>query len=280
MLPVQVFLRDVLGNKLHYYYSETHEQTSRYKAGKNPPIFSVIRYFIKLFQHELSPHPEDEEKIRKTIQDFDPQKIDDHYVRSWLDRNIPKLFLQSRDVEYSWNTLDQFGLRQKLLLLGDINEAGDPAWWMNKSPLRSFPLGEGSGATAAELGIKTVAHDTKDFYLWTVITSSRKGRANMFESRENISGENAAYGNGVYHLKNSDQGARRNGFTIKSEMNPVAREGSDFKVFGDIVLILNRNAIRVIPDSLDVGRLSDYLKLIEHNKSRQTALLVAPWYAD
>ena len=99
-------------------------------------------------------------------------------------------------MEYSWNTLDQFGLRQKLLLLGDINKAGDPAWWMNKSPLRSFPLGGGDGPTAAELGIKTVAHDTKDFYLWTVITSSRKGRANMFESREDIPGENAAHGNG------------------------------------------------------------------------------------
>ena len=79
---------------------------------------------------------------------------------------------------------------------------------------------------------------------------------------------------GVYHLKNSDRGAWGNGFTIKSEMNPLAREGTDFKVFDDIVLVLNRNAIRIIPESLDVSRLSDYLKLVEHSNGRQTALLV------
>ena len=49
------FLKDVTDGKLTYYYSENHNQTQRYKDGQNPEIFSVIRYFTKLFQYELKP---------------------------------------------------------------------------------------------------------------------------------------------------------------------------------------------------------------------------------
>ena len=69
------FLKDILEGKLRYYYGESHHLTSRAKSGSNPPIFSVIRYFIKLFQHELTPHPEDREKIKAIIASFDPQNF-------------------------------------------------------------------------------------------------------------------------------------------------------------------------------------------------------------
>ena len=180
--------------------------------------------------------------------------------------------MQSKDVELSWNTLEEFGLREKLSQLGDIKNQGDPAWWMNKSPLRSFELGRGRGRTASELGIKTVAHDTRDFYLWSVITASRKGRANMFESRPGVTGEMALHGRGVYTVKNSRRGWGA-GFTIRFEMNPMAREGSDFEVNGDVVRILNRNALEVIPDSLEVASLMDYLQLLKESKGHKKVLL-------
>ena len=267
------FLQDVLANKLHYYYSSHHSETLRFKEGKNPPIISVVRYFIKLFQHELEMSNEDLKKLQKIIADFNPQEISDSYTGRWLQHNVPKLFLHSRNVEYSWDILEQTGLRAKLLQVGDINEAKSPAWWANKSPLRSFKLGQGEGKSAQELAIKTVAHDTSDFFLWTVITRSRKGEANVFESRPGAVGEMAAYGRGFYTMKNSKQGLYRNGFSISFHMHPKAREGVDFKLAGDMVLVLNRNAIRVIPESLDVGGPLDYFHLLKEGERGSLALL-------
>ena len=157
------FLQDVLANKLHYYYSAHHSETLRFQQGKNPPIISVVRYFIKLFQHELEMSEQDLKKLQKIIARFNPQEIG-NYTQGWLQGNVPKLFLHSRNVEYSWDMLEQTGLRAKLLQVGNINQAKSPAWWANKSPLRSFELGEGKGKTAQELAIKTVAHDTSDFF--------------------------------------------------------------------------------------------------------------------
>ena len=226
------FLQDVLANKLHYYYSAHHSETLRFQQGKNPPIISVVRYFIKLFQHELEMSNEDLKKLQKIIMGFNPQEIRGSYTERWLQGNVPKLFLHSRNVEYSWDMLEQTGLRAKLLKVGDINETKSPAWWANKSPLRSFELGKGKGKTAAQLEIKTVAHDTSDFFLWTVITRSRKGEANVFESRPDAVGEMAVHGRGFYTIKNSRRGAYGNGFSISFAMHPKAREGVDFKVEG------------------------------------------------
>ena len=267
------FLQDVLANKLHYYFSDHHSETLRFKEGKNPPIISVVRYFIKLFQHELEMNKQDLKKLQKIIAGFNPQEIRDSYTERWLQGNVPKLFLHSRNVEYSWDMLEQTGLRAKLLQVGDIKEFKSPAWWANKSPLRSFELGEGKGKSAQELGIKTVAHDTSDFFLWTVITRSRKGEANVFESRPDAAGENAAHGRGFYTIKNSKRGLYRNGFSISFHMHPKAREGVDFKVADDMVLVLNRNAIRVIPESLEVGGVLDYLHLAKEGNGENLALL-------
>ena len=46
-----VFLQDVLEGKLHYYHGPHHRKTSRYLQGKNPEIFSVIRYFVAVAKY-------------------------------------------------------------------------------------------------------------------------------------------------------------------------------------------------------------------------------------
>ncbi|MEK7357720.1 MAG: hypothetical protein AAB250_14810, partial [Bdellovibrionota bacterium] len=61
------FLRDVAEGKIHFYFSREHEKTSRYGEGKNPPIFSVIRYLTKAFQYELEMRPEEISTIRSMI---------------------------------------------------------------------------------------------------------------------------------------------------------------------------------------------------------------------
>ena len=64
------FLQDVLDGRLTYYDSKTHKETQRYKEGKNPEIFSVIRYFTKLFQYQLEPREKDLKRLKELINDF------------------------------------------------------------------------------------------------------------------------------------------------------------------------------------------------------------------
>ena len=262
--PKPRFLHNVLEGKLHYYHSSKHRTTSRFKRGLNPEIFSVIRYFTKMFQFELEPNPKDLKKIKAVIKEFSPHSLSDSYVKNWLHKNVPKLFLHSKNVEYAQSMLQKVGLRKKLLQVGNKDIEGSPAWWANKSPLKSFFVGRGKGKTAKELGIHTLAHDTSDFFTWSVITRSRKGEANVFVSRPDIVGETAVHGKGFYTLKNSEQGAWQTGYTIKFTLNPFAREGTDFKVIDNIVLILNKNAIRVIPESLQANNLVSYFHLFDN----------------
>ena len=147
----------------------------------------------------------------------------------------PNSFCTPATWEYAAKVLKETGLKDKLSQLD-----GEAKIWADKEPLRSFPIGRGKGKTASELGIKTVAHNTKDFFLWTVITRSRKGEPNILISRENTPDESAVYGNGFYTIKNRRQG-QGSGFSIRFEMNPKAREEKDFKIFSnDIVLILKQ----------------------------------------
>ena len=48
-----IFLKDLESGTLHYYFSQLHETTSRFKLGLNPPVVSAIRYLTKAFQYEL-----------------------------------------------------------------------------------------------------------------------------------------------------------------------------------------------------------------------------------
>ena len=245
------FLEDVAAGKLRYYWRSKHTQTSRFQEGMNPPIISVVRYFTKLFQFRLRPRQEDLKKIKKIVREFDPQEDFSNYAKRWLKANVPKLFLHSLDVEYAWNLLDQVGLREKLIPFSE---------WMDREPLRSFPVGQGKGRTARDLKIKTLAHDTSDFFAWTVITRSLKGEANFFISRPDVPGESAAHGPGVYTVANAEKGYG-SGFSIRMELDPQAREGGDFKVFDEVVLLLNKNAVRVIPESVEVAGLVEFFEM-------------------
>jgi len=96
-----------------------------------------------------------------------------------------------------------------------------------KEPLRSTPISQGSGQTAAQLGIKTVAQETKDFLAYENITRSQTGTPNVFISRKNVAGESAVFGEGFYSASGK-RGGRETGMTIRFKVDPLAKEGTDF----------------------------------------------------
>jgi hypothetical protein len=261
------FLKDVHDGMLHYYFSPLHNTTKFAKEGRNPPIISAIRFLTKAFQYELKIRPEDLAKIKKIIQEFDPrQTAKNDYVAKWIEKNGKKLIQNAVNIEYAKNTLDQLGLREKLQSIkGDIDHTDTLAWWMNKEPLRTYPIGQGTGKTAKELGLDIVAHETNNFLAYESITRAHTGDPNVLISRAQVEGEAAIFGNGFY-TKVGTEGARGTGLTIRFHLDPNAREGHDFAfVPGEhYVVIKNKAALKVIPESLNIGPV-EYFKLLADN---------------
>jgi HEAT repeat protein len=263
-----IFFEDIYQSKLHYYFSPAHAATNRAAKGLNPPILSVIRYLTKAFQYELEIQPDDLVNIKKVIDDFDPGRdVQLGYLKNWIEKNGKKLIQHAVNIEYAWNTLEELGLRRKLAQMGDQNVQDSMAWWMSKEPLRSKPLGQGTGKTARELEITIVAHETKDFLAYESITRAHTGDPNVLISRNNTPGESAAYGDGFYTAIGRE-GARETGFTIRFTVDPNAREGEDFVLNpiqnqnkGRHVIFMNKNALKVIPESLNITPL-EFFKML------------------
>jgi hypothetical protein len=249
------FLKDVTAGKLHYYFSESHEKTNRFKRGVNPPILSVVRYLTKAFQYELEISGEDRAKIKKVIDEFDAHHCCDPYLRNWLEKNVPKLVRHAVDIQYAWNVLEEVGLRQKLIQSSDPRRIGSMGWWVNREPLRDsadpgrLPTRGEPGRTAEELGITLVSHATRDFLAYESIRRSHKGVANVLISRTDSPGENAKLGNGFY-TQVGREGAFDTGFHIRFTVDPNARENVDFVVEGHWLLWLTRDKLRVVQESL------------------------------
>jgi hypothetical protein len=188
-------------------------------------------------------------------------------VAKWFNNNIPKIIENALDVEYALTTISNLGLKDKLLKIGNISEISSVAWWMNKVPLVSRPLGTPfnqrlPGKTAQDLQLDVVAHETRSYPVYEAITRSHQSLPNVLISRSGTNGEGAIYGDGFYTMKGTHSGHTNTGFTIRFRVNPLAREGSDFLEIplsdgGFIIVILNRNAIKVIPESLSMS-LEDY----------------------
>jgi hypothetical protein len=263
-----IFLKDIESSTLHYYYSPLHDTTSRFKEGKNPPIVSVIRYLTKAFQYELKIPPEDEKILRKIIGEFNPKTIQGTYLPGWIEKNGKKLIQNAVNIEYAWNELERLGLRQKLIAIQNNPTVRDSlALWMSKEPLRSSRLGQGKGKTAKELGIDIVAHETNNFLAYESITRAHTGDANVLISRDGHTAESAVLGDGFY-TKIGTRGAAGTGLTIRFKVNPNAREGDDFiyKSSHSYVIFKNKNALQVIPESLNIGPV-EYFEMLANDQS-------------
>ncbi len=269
------FVSDLLEGKIHFYFSDKHHTTKFFMEGRNPPILAVIRYFIKVLQLDLEMRPEDEPLLRRIIEEFDPTSIASHnYLPKWFADNGPKLIQNSIDVEKAFNLLERVGLRAKLKLIGNPNVHGSLSWWMNKEPLKTYPLGTvppgtfpvpEKGPTAAKLGLDIIAHETTSFLVYEAITRSHQGLPNILISRPNHPGEAAAYGPGYYAMVGERSGFRGTGFTIRAHLDPAAVSGIDFTLHGKFIVIKNRAAIRIISEniSMDLIEYYNWLKATE-----------------
>jgi hypothetical protein len=262
--PRSAFLIDIYEAKLHYYFSPKHHLTSRFKARKNPPILSVVRYFTKANQGKLLMRESDIAILQKMINEFNPSDAAswDPYVLRWLEKNAKKLIVNAIDMEFAWNLIDQMGLRSKLIALSNPKTENSMGWWLSKEPLRSKPLGT-TGRTARELFGKDqimVAHETNSFEAYESITKSHDLMANALISRKKTAGERAFNGDGFYVMLGREGGGFT-GFTIRFYLHPDAREGIDFTFDDGIIVIKNKNALRVIPESLVMSPVEYFEKL-------------------
>ena len=239
----------------------------------------MIRFFTKAFKEELEIRPEDEAVLRRLIAEFDPKAEMSEQNRNWIEKNAKKLFQHASSIEYATQILDRYGLREKLIALGDPKAEGSMAWWLNRKPLASFEVGHGplfnpaktAGATAAELGITEVSHATR-VLAYESIMRAPTGYPNALVSRTDAKGETAAHGEG-YYTRTGDRGAWE-GITIHHKVDPKARENVDFSIFGDYVLFHNRKALQVVPESLDITALGAMKMLSkEIDPTRDLALI-------
>ena len=271
------FLKDVHEGVLSFYHSSTHFQTPRAQSGQNPPIFAVVRALTKAFQYNLKIKPEHMAILQKEIQNFNAKKdLANPEAARWMEKNGKKLFQHAVDIEYAWDTLEKLGLRRQLIAIkNDPQTENSLSWWLSREPLRTKPVGEKMGRTAASLGLATVAHETRDFLAYESITRSHTGAPNVFESRNGVTAEAAVHGQGFYTAVGK-KGARGTGITIRFTVKPEAREGTDF-IFvqgeksslaadGEYIVWLNKDAIRVIPESLDFTPVG-YFQFLAEGKS-------------
>ena len=110
------FLKDVSSARITFLYSKTHNETTRYKEGKNPPIFAAVRYLAKLAQYELKGLKEDLDLIKEIIKETNWSSVQNNsYVKYKLEEFGKKVLLNAPNLEYAWNLLEDTGLRKKLI---------------------------------------------------------------------------------------------------------------------------------------------------------------------
>jgi len=260
------FLTDTLKDEITYYRSPRHFETARARLGENPEILSVIRVLVKAFQYEVKLTPESEGQLRQVIQEFNPRDITNPAALKRIKDTSEKLIKHAVNIEYAINKLDELGLRRKLISMGDPNEENTFAWWLNKEPLRTRPVGQGSGLRARDLGIDVVAHETNSFLAYESITRAHSGEPNVLISRDGFKGEAAAHGDGFYTAIGRS-GAKGSGLTIRFRLHPDAREGrdADFSRSDDYIIVHNKAALEVIPESLEF-HLNDVLAIARGEK--------------
>lgn len=262
------FIRDVHERTLHYYYdSSQHKETSRFREGSNPEIFSVILYLIKAFQFRLKIKEEDERKLKKVIYDFSTQRdLANPHNQSWIEIIGKRIYQNAVDVEYAYQTMERLNFFQEVLkkirddhrmrrepLLWSMSQ--DPFWWMNQEPLmsRSRSLGNPSKRkTAEELNIETVYRAFLSLETYELITLSPWLEPNVFVQEEYKGGEMGFVVRTVKEEVYYPYVIPRR-FEIPVEIsfavNPKAVEGLDFILReGGNIVILNKSAFKVIPE--------------------------------
>ncbi len=253
---VSPFLKDVFHNEISFYYSSKHFQTARYMGGLNPEILSVIRYYTKVVQYDAKTKLEDKIKLQSIIDHFDNSVVSNSktYVKTWIEKNAKKLMVNAVDMEAAQDIITSTKLKQKLIALGDKNIPFSTAWYLNKSPLPTKPLGT-TGKTAREIFGKEeiiVTHDTKSLAAYESLMKAKPGYVNAWQTRVGVPGEYPHGNEEGFYVMEGMVGHRHTGIPVHMKLNPNARYGEDFVFVGRDreIVIKNRAALTVIHESL------------------------------
>jgi formylglycine-generating enzyme required for sulfatase activity len=268
------FLSDILDNQIRFFplnkslfqdrFSPSEKDSSGNKVLKEKFLHShdnqlltflfVLRFLEKAFRYDLHISDLTFSQIQFILTQL-PESFLMTHPDSPLIQEIHKaglhLFFHSVNIEKTFKTLTALGLKQKLLTLGSTEDPESPAFWFHREPLTSKPLSRGYGQTALELGIEIVSHETHDFQAYKTIISHPALEPNILKSRQNQDKELAALGDGFY-VRVGTLGAKGTGLTIRFYLHPNAREGTDFLKQGEYLAILNKKALTIIPESLDI----------------------------
>lgn len=267
---ISPFLKDVFHNEISFYYSPKHFQTARYLGGLNPEILSVIRYYTKVVQYDAKSKKSDILKLQSIIDHFDKSIVDNSkpYVKTWIEKNAKKLMVNAVDMESAQKIITQNNLKEKIITLGNKDIPYSTAWYLNKSALPTKPLGT-TGKTAREIFGKEeiiVTHDTKSLAAYESLMKAKPGYVNAWQSRKGVDGESAGSGDGFYVLEGT-RGIFGGGIPVHMKLNPNARYGEDFIKSGNEIIIINRAALTVIPQSLSGLSFNEMLDLLFNPQS-------------
>ncbi|MEK7358499.1 MAG: hypothetical protein AAB250_18790, partial [Bdellovibrionota bacterium] len=204
-------------------------------------------------QFDIEPDKESLENVERIIREWNPNDPNaSSYEKKWLNENAVKLVQNAVNIEASFEMMERFGLREKLIKVSFGQSKNSLAWWMNKEPLRTLPVGQGNGKTAADLKLDVLAHEASGLQAFESIIKSHQGAPNVLISRENREGEAAVFGEGFY-TRVGRVGARNTGWTIRFQLDPAAREGHDFILKGNYVILRNKAAFKVIQENWNMG---------------------------
>jgi hypothetical protein len=236
----------------------SQESQGGHKGGVTPEFtptelqtLRVLRFLEKAFRYDLKIDKNAMNDLASMVSQIDPKAASGAKYKRFVELSAKKLVLSSANLEISMAVLDRLGLREKLIAMGDPNQVDSFAWWLSRKPLPSFRVGQGSGRTAADLGIDLLSHSTTDMKRFLSIIANPEGKPNLLMSEPNVVGLSAVYGSGVYMARGSKGHHRGSYFNSLYKLHSIAREGSDFEVHGDYILMKNRAAIADIPTVID-----------------------------
>lgn len=172
-------------------------------------------------------------------------------VLAKMEQEALEIFTRARSLESTYRQLKELDPENRLRFVGATYSI-----FSGKQPLESKPIGTGTGKTAAEHKLTEVTHQTF-LPAYTTMTSTREGTINAYISRQknvnnsngDFPGELARRGNGFYTMWGADnQFDNEHGqYKINYNVNPNAREGTDFFLFNSEVIFLNAAALEISP---------------------------------
>jgi len=250
------FLKDVINNEIHFYFSNEHESVPIVKMGMNPPFIAATRLIIKAAQFGLKISEHDLNLLKSIITQYKfpmspkyPWRVDGNsYAVQWTSRNAQKLYQNALDVGYAHKLAYSAGIMEKLDQVYSARLLGGliPQKQISKAELEE----DSNKKSAKELGIDMT-------YFKPLQPDEYERLVRSLPSLPNILLTGEPFLTRV--------GPDRNvAATIWLKVNPKAREGIDFTIHrrtskvgeplqeGDEIEWHNRSALRVLPKSLNL----------------------------